>query len=195
MVGVDELKSYLGLGPEDEVEDALLESLEREELATLEQRTNRYFGPVVEIVEILSARGFHRGRFRHENEPHRGSPRLHLKAPIVSLTSVEVLGAATFIGGSGWTQPWQASAFETDENRVSLVDGSVFPAGVRNIRVTYQGGYTAGNEPADIRGAIKHRVAERYHGRPHVNNAKAVSPAAASPAAAVEAAWRRSPGL
>lgn len=194
VIEVDELKRYLGLGDGDHADDALLEQLERQELADFERRTNRYFGPVTELVDIVSVYGRRRGMGRYGEPGWRGSNSILLRAPIASVTSVELFGGVTFTGGSSWTTPWALSAFSTSDHRLYFLDGSIFPAGVRNVRVTYQGGYAAGTEPYDVRGAITQMVANRYRER-HAATESKPAPPLTSRVDSVVAGWRRSPGL
>lgn len=202
MIGIDELRRYV-LGQasgNDSTDDELLEQLEREEVALLERRTNRYFGPVTTHTEILSVSGRALGvsSIHTGDTGARGSTALRLRAPVVSVTSVEVSSWGGFISGGGWTSPWALSVFDFDGNLLSFNNGLVFPYGRRHIRVTYTGGYAEGAEPADVRGAIKERVALRYMAHRGATPARAETPQAGQLGAnadAVEAAWHRHPGF
>ena len=50
--------------------------------------------------------------------------------------------------GSTWTAPWVLADFDASGFIVGYA-GGYFPAGRGNLRLTYQGGYVAGTEPAD----------------------------------------------
>ncbi len=149
MLDVDEVRKFTGLLDADEVDDELLESLERSAIADFQRETNRYVGPPAAITDLL-----HGGR--------RGSAYLWLTAPYLSLTSVEVMG-----WGAYWTMPWTVGEFDYSPARgLYFLNGGWFPAGSNNIRVTYQGGYAPGTEPADLRAEIAERVAMAYRRRP-----------------------------
>lgn len=153
MLDTDYLRSYLGLLDEDETDDSLLETLEAQAVADFERETNRYVGDTATLVEILSG-----GR--------RGITSLRLKAPLISLTSVEYLGSPWV--STSWQAVYAASAYTwTLADGLYLIDGAAFPLGTGNIRVTYQGGYASPDDvPADIRGEIAERVALAYRRRP-----------------------------
>lgn len=187
-----DLKVRINLRAEDKEDDALLEVLEREAVATFERLTNLYVGPVISHVEYFAG-----GR--------AGVPFVRLRAPLVTLTSVETLGGV-FVGAGDWISPWALSAFDfvAAERSLYLIDGSAFPRGRRNIRVTYQGGYAPRQEPEDIRGAIASMVAATYRaGRRTVTPVSlgAEAPAGAgglvvpSDAGSVINSWRINPGL
>jgi hypothetical protein len=202
VIPVEELRRYV-LGPassSDTTDDELLEQLEREELALFEQRTNRYFGTVTTLTEVLgiSGRAVGVASIHTGDTGARGSTTLRLRAPVVSLTSVQVNSWGGFISGGGWTSPWALSVFDVDGNVLSFNNGGVFPWGRRHIRVVYEGGYVEGEEPADVRGAIKERVAQRYKNRPSATPSRPDSPppgAAGWSSDAVEQSWRRYTGL
>lgn len=187
MISLEELRLRVGLAPSDGDDDALLERLERAAVAHVERRTNLYFGATASLTERLSG-----GR--------RPKASVRLRAPIVSITSVETLGAS-FIGGT-WTEPWALSdfSFAAGERALFFADATLWPVGRNNIRITYQGGYTAGSEPLDVRDAVGAIVAETYR-----RARRAVAPvttegetdaglAVPADAAAVLKSWYRSPG-
>lgn len=189
MLKLPELKVRCGIAKDDKEDDRLLELLERDAVAHFERATNLYFGPTQEgRVDLLSG-----GR--------RGATQLRLSAPVVELVSVESLGSV-FVGGSDWSTPWALSDFTVvDGNVLLLRNGYPFPTGRRNVRVTYTGGWAAGEEPQDVRAAIGGIVAATYRDArssptpveaPQPGSAALVVPGSVQD---VIARWYRSPGL
>ena len=164
MLSPEELRPFVGLLPTDDTDDGLLESLERAAVADFERKTNRYVGPVDELVDTLS--GGRRWRWSDDTPRIGPSPRgvisLRLRAPVVSLTSVEVWTGNSWDGTS---YPISSFTVLSDGTGIMLSDGSALPGGRDNVRVTYQGGYASGEEPADIRDEIANRVAQAYRRR------------------------------
>jgi hypothetical protein len=181
VIKLAELKVRCGIDKGDTADHALLELLEADAVAHFERATNLYFGPVIAHTEIFSG-------------GVRGTTSLvRTRAPIVSLTSVELLSGTT------WTAPWVLADFDASGFIVGYT-GGYFPAGRRNLRLTYQGGYVAGTEPADVRAAIGGIVAETFRDARRsslpVEEPQRGSLALAIPGSAqdVIARWYRSPG-
>lgn len=153
MIGLAELKTRVGIEADDRADDRLLELLERDAVAEFSALTNLYWGPVIAHTEVLSV-GWRRSSATDVVAPVT----LRLRAPIVSLTSVE-LGSAG-VTGSRWTAPWSLTSFEYEGRNLHLVDGTAFAVGRRNVRVVYQGGYAGvGAVPRDVVHAIGQLVA------------------------------------
>jgi hypothetical protein len=180
VIKLAELKVRCGVEPQDKDDDRLLELLEADAVAHFERATNLYFGPVTAHTETFSG-------------GVRGVGLVRTRAPIVSLTSVELLSGTT------WTAPWVLADFDAS-GYVVIYTGGTFPAGRRNLRFTYQGGYVAGTEPADVRAAVGGMVAETYRDARRspvpVEEPQRGPLALAVPGSAqdVIARWYRSPG-
>lgn len=144
---VEDLRRRVGLGADDDSDDATLLEIEAAAVAHFQRETNRYFGPVTTLVDAFS--------------PGGALPRLRLSAPVTSITKIEVRG----LSWSAWTEPWAAGAYEFSGDLLELVDGSVFPRGRQNVRVTFQGGYAAGQEPPDVREAVVTIVNKSWRSR------------------------------
>ena len=60
-----------------------------------------------------------------------------------------------------------------DEGKIVLDEGLIFAEGVKNIKITYTGGYSAGTMPADLKHAIKLLVCAKYlEGQGEINAIK-----------------------
>lgn len=152
MIALAELKRRVGIEPDNREDDRLLEMLEVDAVAEFSARTNLYWGPVIVHTEVLSV-----GRRRSSSDAVRVPVTLRLRAPVVSLTSVELGGYG--VTSSRWSTPWGLDSFEYEGRNLHLVDGTVLGMGRRNLRVTYQGGYAAGAVPRDVVAAVGQLVA------------------------------------
>lgn len=148
MISDDELLSWTKAEEED---TTLLRSLERAAVATVENRTGRHFGVEGEITET---------RF------WRGGP-IELRAePVDGEVAVEQWD------GSAWTAA-SASTFYVSGRFLRFAGYPTLTwTTVRELRLTYTGGYTADAQdpnvwaaPEDIKDAVRLLVAHRYLNR------------------------------
>lgn len=153
MINVADLEAWLG-SPSESGVATLLTSLETRAVEILEHETERYFGASTTHTEILVG---------------DGTSRLRIRERPASITSVEYRTRP----GESWTAITEGA---TDGWELHLPRGGV-AGGVLlrtngyawtsgyEFRVIYDFGYTAGQEPGDIRQAVLDIVSFLYHER------------------------------
>ena len=141
MIDPDVLLDYLGAQPEQE---ELVMAMEAAAVAMLERQTGRYFGPVRDQEVVLSGDC---GRT------------LYLEGPVV-LGSVVSVDERYYIGA-------EPNAIELDASDGYVVRGDrLLRAGglgwCYEYTVAYEQGYARGEEPADVREAVKQLTRWQY---------------------------------
>jgi hypothetical protein len=153
VIGLSDMKEWLGEPSEPGV-DSLLVSLEERAVDLVESETERHFGGTETFEEHLEG---------------DGTRTLYLNENPTSLASVE---ERQFVGDS-WTavtggdsDGWELRAPKSPSGtaRVLRKKGHVWTYGWE-YRVTYDFGYSPGNEPPEIRQAVMDLVALKYHER------------------------------
>ena len=145
MIGLEELKDYLGITDADTSEDAVLVELEANALAFIETQTGRYFGPPAEYEEIVEGIGVRRLWLSdvpivsdYQEDLVEVLERRYAGADETALTIdtdflVRIAGRTAWLARTGDTGKW-ASGYE--------------------YTLTYYRGYEPGSEPGDIRQLI-----------------------------------------
>lgn len=147
MIEVEELKEYLGVtGTAD---DVLLHILEVSAVDWFESQADRYFGPEANVTEIKPGSGTRRLWL---GEKPVTTPSAVFEVQVPGDTPVPILSTDT----DGWE-------FRNggDEGWLIRKNGCVWTKGYEYL-IDYSQGYTAGNEPADVRLAITRLVAAMY---------------------------------
>lgn len=152
MIAVDVLSDLLGDGATTPLDSRALEFLEEGAVGDVEKATHRTFRPPVSLTE------YHNGTFEQW---------LDLRCPVTSGTPV-----VSFLQGGAWSDPLSVSTYAVRphpelgiNSRLHLLWG-LWPYGQGNVRVTYTGGYPAGEEPADVRMLVAGMAALRFRDRP-----------------------------
>jgi hypothetical protein len=145
MIELADLKRWLGVSGSGD--DTLLTDLEARAVDFLERETGRHFGTAEAKTEI------------HEGD---GTPILWLNELPSSLTSVEERQEV----GDSWTAIPEGDddGWELRAPKVLRKGSHVWDAGYE-FRVIYNFGYTAGNEPKEVRQAVLDLCALKYHPR------------------------------
>lgn len=140
MLSLPELRAAARIDLETEAEDSYLRGLEKAAVAHFQRRTGRYFGPVATHSEIHTGYGVR--NIWLADTPRPGTL-------VVSRDGVEVA----------------ATEYELRERElVSLSAWGRVTAPV-DITVTYERGYPAGTEPAEVKQAVAQIVALWYSKR------------------------------
>ena len=134
MITLEFLQEYLGVTACTDVERWMLEHLEESAVAWVEGQTGHYFGPVDTFTQVVNG---------------SGREILWLDYIPETFTSIAYRTAANL---SDWTI-WDAAYYEQDGRKLHRL-AAVWPRGVRNIRLIYDAGYAAGEEPTEIRQAV-----------------------------------------
>lgn len=134
MISIPELKRALCIPATDTSRHTDIAAVERAAVAFMERETGRHFGEPTEFVERLNG---------------ATADTLWLKE--IPLEDPAIL--VETLGGTTWTET-DAADYETDGTKLIMVNG-YWAEGNRNIRATYTAGYEAGQEPPDVREAVK----------------------------------------
>lgn len=150
MIPLEVLKLHIRTAdPDATIEDGVLQQYEEAAVAYVERATGRYFGPPAERVEIL--------------DPSGADVLWLAEAPIADPAE----GRETVVAerrGAEWTDlDAEETPYELDGRQLYREGG--WARGRRSVRVTYWAGYSAGNEPADIRQAVLELAALYYEER------------------------------
>lgn len=148
MIAIDDLLSWLGNPGEPNVL-TVLEALEGMAVDIVQRETGRYFGPVVEHVELLSGVGTARLRLRER--PDEVALVEHRMRP-----------------GDAWAD---VDGFELYTLPRATVGSELVRTGHQRwllgheYQATYNFGYAEGEEPGEIRAAVMDVVDLLYHDR------------------------------
>lgn len=133
MIELAELRAVVGIhDPAHVADDAFLLDIEARAVAYLESETRRYFGPPAPITEVLDGSG---AQSLWLAETPAAAPALVLEA--------RESDAWTAVSADDFTQEGPALYHDTEWRK-----------GARLYRATYTRGYAAGEEPAEVRGAV-----------------------------------------
>lgn len=145
MLSLSDIKDWLGIPSATTTYDTILTNLETRAVAFLENQTDRYFGAPLEFTEILD--GNDRDELWLREEPN----------VIRSVAYRDSLNNA-------WIEYDVQADYEQDGRRLLRLDDT-WPRGRRNLKVVYVAGYSAGNEPDDIKQALFDLIALKFRGR------------------------------
>lgn len=152
MISVADLKAHLHI--ETTADDLLLADYELAAVADFERDSGRYVGPPEVVTE-------------HFSPSQPGDRVLLLKDPaLLEDPSASPAIAAPLVeelSGTAYTTVDMAD-YTVEGDRVIHLDG-FWPCGFRAVRVTYWRGYAAGEEPSDVRHAVKELVGHKYRNR------------------------------
>jgi hypothetical protein len=141
VLDLDTMKAWLDLQETDTDHDAVLIALERSIVAYVQRQTSRYFGLPETFTEQLDGSGTDTVWLRDEPQDLDVSP------VTATVDGTAVSSTITVIG------------------RQAILDEGIWPIGRGNLLVTYERGYLAGDEPADIRQAVLELVETSWRGR------------------------------
>lgn len=134
MIAMEDLQEYLGVQDCTSSEEWMLELLEEAAVAFVEGETGQYFGPVISFTQVVDG---------------SGQEVLWLDYLPTTFTSISYRTAADL---SAWTA-YDSTDYEQDGRKLFRL-GAVWPRGRRNLRVIYDAGYAAGEEPSEVRQAV-----------------------------------------
>jgi len=155
-----QMRLYIGRSATDTEHDELLDMLEHDGLALIENITGSWWGEEKEVVEYLS--GFDTESLWLRSHPNSPITAIEFRPASTSSTELEFL-----VGGNDWqTLVSDLSEVELDGRRIFWGE-NVFPAGLNNLRVTYNSGFVAGaaDAPGDILFALKEFVSQSFRER------------------------------
>jgi hypothetical protein len=147
VIHILELREHLRV--EHTEDDPYIEALEAGAVRAIEQWTDRHFGPVVEFEDIFSGGGPHHLTYYLREAP--------TDAPSPPSVVVDLRTNTVY-------EEVDSDDYELEGRALHNLSGG-WQRGFRNYRVTYDAGYAAGQEPADIRHAVKLLVAHWYERR------------------------------
>lgn len=152
MIDAEYLRLHLGgLASETGDSEVLLQCAE-DALAHVERVTGRSFRAAAEVTELVDGNG--------EQE-------IELRNAVASGTP-----AVYYYSGGSWVELTGANLFTVERhphlgvNNVLRLTSQRWPPGTRNVKVTYQAGYTGGAELAEIRMLVADLAARRFALRP-----------------------------
>lgn len=146
MISLDELKLHLK-AEDTTADDELIADIEQSAVAFMENETGEYYGPVVELTDEFMAG--HSGPYYLRATPVLDDPGQPFTIErrysfgeayeVVPSTEYEIVGRRIFL--AQWADP------------------------PRSLRVSYYGGYAEGDEPAEVRLAVRELVTKMYEQR------------------------------
>lgn len=152
MIGLEDLKDYLGISDDDTSEDAVLVELEANAVAFVQTQTGRYFGPPEEFEEIVEGSGLR--RLWMSDKPVESEYQEDL---------VEVV-ERPYPGGTATTleiaTDYEVRTGDRTGWLVRLGSAGRWTSGYE-YTLTYYRGYLAGTEPGDIRQLVLDLVSLR----------------------------------
>lgn len=147
MIPIADLRKHLRIPPTNTTETAYIADLERAAVAAIENYAHRYFGPIEEVTPVVL--------------DGTGSDTLWL--PDIPATGEDLDITVEEWNGTEWVAT-ETADFETDGYAL-LHKASAWALGRRNVRVTYSRGYAPGEEPENVRQAVRKQVADWYENR------------------------------
>jgi len=139
LTDVDDVKEFLGLSDVDDSDHELFRKLINQASAFVEKETDRN----------LKARDYDPDTdYENARYDGDGTKKLHLRQyPVNSVTTLVCSG--TTISAAGDTDYYGSTGYVIYKSRGMLYYSYGFDSGIKNVRVTYNGGYAAGTIELD----------------------------------------------